>query len=95
MSTPLTDDEIREQAYRDVTRKMGWLADFTAYLLVNFSLVAVWMMTGRGYPWFAWGFGVWGAALVLHFVLVFVRKRPGGARLSDADEPQGPAGVER
>jgi hypothetical protein len=80
MAEPLTDSEIRERAYREVAAKFRWLAHLTVFLVGSATIVIAWVMAGRGYPWFAWVVGVWAAALVAHFVLVFFPRRRGESR---------------
>jgi|1186.fasta_scaffold382894_2 hypothetical protein len=58
----------RREAKRDLVSHLA------AYVVVNASLIGIWMMTG-GYFWPAWVIGLWGAGLLLNAWDVF-RKRP-------------------
>jgi len=37
-----------------------------SYLIVNAFLIAVWALTGAGYPWFLWVMAAWGVGLAFH-----------------------------
>jgi hypothetical protein len=73
--TPLTDDERRELAYKDLAAKMRWFGHLTVFLVGNATLVIAWILIGRGYPWFAWATGVWFVALLTHMYFAFFRKK--------------------
>ncbi len=36
------------------------------YALVNAGLVVIWLVTGRGYPWFIWPLFGWGIGVLAH-----------------------------
>jgi len=50
-------------ARRPARRPGGSLAVFVA---VNLVFIAIWALTGAGYPWFIWPLLGWGASFVLH-----------------------------
>ena len=72
----MTDDQIREQARKNVAAKKAWFMNFFMYLVVNAVLIIIWVVMGRGYPWFLWVLGGWGIAVVAHFISVFFGNRP-------------------
>jgi 2TM domain-containing protein len=58
------EGDLREQAIQRLRNKRELYADFLAYLMVNVSITAIWLMTGAGgFFWpailiFGWGIGV-------------------------------------
>ena len=67
----LTADLPRAPRRRDPQRaRSARTAEFRTYLSVMLLLVAIWALTGAGYPWFVWPALGWGIAFVL----------PGGSR---------------
>jgi hypothetical protein len=44
----------------------GWREHLHAYVAVNALLVAIWALSGFGYPWFVWPLLGWGIGLVSH-----------------------------
>ncbi|MFC1984572.1 2TM domain-containing protein [Chloroflexota bacterium] len=58
--------------------RLKWWRDFYGNLgtwaVVNTILVIVWVLSGRGYPWFLWPLCIWGAFALLHCVQVYVFK---------------------
>jgi hypothetical protein len=45
---------------------------FVTYLIVNAVLIVIWALSGRGYPWFLWPLGIWGAFVLGDFLRIFV-----------------------
>ena len=74
----MNEDEIREQARRNVAAKKAWFMNFSLYLVVNAMLIMIWAVGGRGYPWFLWVLGGWGIGVVAHFVSAFFGNRSTG-----------------
>ncbi len=68
----MTEQEILEEARARVKRKRDTLGHLMAYISVNAVLVIIWALSGRGYPWFLWPLGVWGAFVALNLVDVFI-----------------------
>lgn len=42
----------------------GWRAACGSWLGISLVLVVIWLLSGAGYPWFAWVVGPWGAVLL-------------------------------
>ncbi len=51
-----------------------------AYLAVNVLLVAIWALSGAGYPWFLWSLLGWGIALFMYAAPLLAAPRPRGTR---------------
>ena len=64
-----------ERARHRVQAKREFSSHIVAYVVVNLSLIGVWLFTGAGYFWPAWVIFAWGAGLVLHAWDVY-RRRP-------------------
>jgi hypothetical protein len=47
------------------------------YLVMNAGMVAIWVLTGRGYPWFMWPLLGWGIGILAHAVTLAIG--PGSA----------------
>jgi hypothetical protein len=50
---------------RPVVRRDAWAPEWSAFLRINLLLIAIWALTGAGYPWPLWVLGSWGIALLL------------------------------
>jgi hypothetical protein len=61
-----TEAELEAIAKRRVQARTGLVMNVVSYLVVNGGLFVVWLVTGRGYPWFVWPMVGWGIGLVLH-----------------------------
>ena len=60
---PVTDAELREQAFRSLKKKRDFRGHLVAYVLVNALLIAIWAVTGAGFFWpvfplLGWGIGL-------------------------------------
>ena len=60
---PRTDEELREQAIRQLKKKRDFRTHLFIYVLVNVLLVVIWAVTGAGFFWpvfviLGWGIGV-------------------------------------
>lgn len=67
---------LRErEAVRIARRQWFWL-DLLVWLAISVFLFFIWLLTGRGYPWFAIPAGAWGIVIVAHAAFAFVLKSP-------------------
>ncbi len=64
----------RQAARRRVQARRDFGSHLVAYVVINTSLVVIWMITGTGYFWPVWVIALWGVGLVMHAWDVFVRK---------------------
>ncbi|MFT4034376.1 MAG: 2TM domain-containing protein [Patulibacter sp.] len=48
----------------------GFRIHASVFLAVNLLLLATWLLTGGGYPWFVFPFLAWGIGLVAHYAAV-------------------------
>ena len=72
MAKKMSEDEIYKQATQKVREKKRFYRDLTTYLIVNAVLVVIWALSGRGYMWFLWPLGIWGAFVLGHGLRIFV-----------------------
>jgi hypothetical protein len=68
----MSEDEIYEQAGKKVKEKKRFYSGLVTYLIVNAVLVVIWALSGRGYPWFLWPLGIWGAFVIGDLIRTFV-----------------------
>ena len=72
MPKQMSEDEIYEQASQKVREKKRFYGGLVTYLIVNAVLIVIWALSGRGYPWFLWPLGIWGAFVLGDFLRIFV-----------------------
>ncbi len=68
-----TDEELREQALKQLKKKREFLANVFAYVIVNAFLVGIWAVTGAGYFWPIFPILGWGLGLFFHARDVYQR----------------------
>jgi hypothetical protein len=66
------ETELEEVARKRVQARAGLFVHLTMYLAVNTGLVLIWLITGRGYPWFVWPMLGWGIGIVGHLLALAV-----------------------
>jgi len=52
MDKQKTEDQLYEEASRRVKEKKRFYSGLVTYAVVNAVLVVIWVLSGRGYPWF-------------------------------------------
>jgi len=72
MAKEPSEEQIYEEASKKVREKKRFYRDLTTYLIVNAVLVVIWALSGRGYMWFLWPLGIWGAFVLGHGLRIFV-----------------------
>jgi len=72
MDKQKTEEQIYEEASKRVRAKRHFYSGLVTYAVVNAVLVIIWALSGRGYPWFLWPLGIWGAFVIGDFLRVFV-----------------------
>ena len=72
MPKQMSEDEIYEQASQKVRERKRFYGGLVTYLIVNAVLIVIWALSGRGYPWFLWPLGIWGAFVLGHGLRIFV-----------------------
>ena len=77
MTKQMSEDEIYKLATQKVRERKRFYRDLTTYLIVNAVLVVVWALSGRGYMWFLWPLGIWGAFVLGDFLRIFVFRNGG------------------
>lgn len=89
MPSETPEEELRRLATRRVERR-AFYVHFTLWAIVNLVLVGIWKGTGGGFPWFLFPLGIWGAFLLLHFLVIwiFAARRAARPLLSAAAEAE-------
>jgi hypothetical protein len=67
-----SEKDLRAVATKRVRAKRDFFAHLASYLIINGALVAVWALTGEGYPWFVWPLLGWGVGVAFHGVGLLV-----------------------
>jgi hypothetical protein len=71
------ENDLEEVAKKRVQTRMGFIIHLTMYLAMNVGFIAIWYLTGRGYPWFMWPAIGWGIGIIAHGAALLVG--PGSA----------------
>ena len=58
--------DLEELAKARVKARTDFIGHVTMYSVANAALFALWLATGRGYPWFVWPLLVWGIGVLGH-----------------------------
>ncbi len=75
LPAPLGEEELRVKAEKKVKSRMVLLRHAGVYLIMNLFFVAIWALSGAGYPWFLWAMTAWGLGLALHALSYFLGSR--------------------
>ena len=68
-----SDEELRDQAIKQLKKKREFAADVFAYVLVNAFLVGIWAVTGAGFFWPIFPILGWGLGIFFHAWDVYQR----------------------
>ena len=74
MPTEVSEEEIyrliekRAELIRKKLETRAFYRHFALYSVVNILLAIIWRVTGAGFPWFAFPFGIWGIFILFHFL---------------------------
>jgi hypothetical protein len=66
------DEELLKIARKRVQARVGFISHLLLYAAVNAGLVVIWALSERGYPWFVWPLVIWGAAVLVHAVTLWI-----------------------
>jgi hypothetical protein len=66
------EESLRTLARKRVQARVGFVVHFLMYAVVNAGLFFIWAYSGRGYPWFVWPLLCWGAAVLVHGVMLWI-----------------------
>ena len=72
MAKEPSEEQIYEEASKRVKEKKRFYNGLVTYLIVNAVLIVIWALSGRGYMWFLWPLGIWGAFVLGDFLRIFV-----------------------
>ncbi|MHB8464072.1 MAG: 2TM domain-containing protein [Acidimicrobiales bacterium] len=67
---------FREREAKMIRRRRVFILHLSVYATTNLFLFVVWLMTGRGYPWFIFPIFGWGIGLAAHFVVALMLPDP-------------------
>lgn len=67
---PPTEEELLSIAKKRVQARNGFIAHLMLFVVINAGLVVIWAFSGWGYPWFTWPLFMWGAAVLVHAVML-------------------------
>ena len=59
------DQQRRDEAKARVKQRRGLQKQVQAYVIVNLTLVVIWLLDGRGDFWPIWPIGGWGITLLI------------------------------
>lgn len=71
------DNEVEALATKRVQNRTSFVTHLAMYVVMNAGFVAIWFLTGRGYPWFVWPLLGWGIGILAHAITLVVG--PGSA----------------
>jgi hypothetical protein len=71
---PSTDQELREQAIKQLKKKRDFRTHLFIYVLVNAMLLVIWAVTGAGFFWPAFVIAGWGIGVAANAWDVYGRK---------------------
>jgi cobalamin biosynthesis protein CobD/CbiB len=77
MAKEPSEEQIYEEASKRVKEKKRFYGGLVTYLIVNTVLIVIWALSGRGYMWFLWPLGIWGAFVLGDFLRIFVFRNGG------------------
>ncbi|HEY5922231.1 MAG TPA: 2TM domain-containing protein [Kofleriaceae bacterium] len=66
------ENDLETVAKKRVQARMGFVVHALIYFVMNAGFVAIWMLTGSGYPWFVWPALGWGIGLLAHGVALLI-----------------------
>lgn len=76
----LSSEQLERLAHKYAGAKLGWFAHVVVYVLVNLLILAISQYGFGSRPWSAVPLLVWGVALALHGISVFLLGTGGGVR---------------
>ena len=71
------EDNLETVAKQRVQARMGFVIHAMIYAVMNGGFVVIWLLTGRGYPWFLWPLVGWGIGVLAHAATLVIG--PGSA----------------
>lgn len=77
---------FRERRARQTIRRRGLLIHAAVWAAVNVFLVVVWLVTGRGTPWFLYVVFGWGIGLVAHGAATYFVTDPDDVLLAEEED---------
>jgi len=70
----MSEEELRKEAEKIASEKVGWIVHFSSYVIVNFFMVIFWGVTSgwNSFPWFIFMTIGWGIGVAIHFFAVYI-----------------------
>lgn len=75
MEESTSDADVREQAEKRVKQKVRLLSSAGLWVVFSVFFFLIWLLTGRGYPWFWWPIAGLGFVLFVQVVGYFSGKK--------------------
>lgn len=75
MTKQMSEEQMYEEASRKVKEKKRFYSGLATYAVVNAVLVVIWVLSGRGYPWFLWPLGIWGVFVIGDALRIFAFRK--------------------
>jgi hypothetical protein len=66
------ENDLEDIAKKRVQARMAFVTHFAMYSVMNMGLLAIWYVTGAGYPWFMWPLLGWGIGILAHAISLVV-----------------------
>lgn len=67
---------LREREAVRIRRRQWFWLDLIVWAAISVFLFVIWLLTGRGFPWFVIPTGAWGILIVAHAAFAFVLRNP-------------------
>jgi len=67
---------LREREAMRIARRQWFWLDLVVWAAISVFLFVIWLLTGRGYPWFVIPAGAWGIVIVAHAAFAFLLRSP-------------------
>jgi hypothetical protein len=66
------ENELEEVAKKRVQARTGFIIHASMYVVMNAGMIAIWLLSGHGYPWFMWSALGWGIGLLAHAIALAI-----------------------
>lgn len=67
---------LREREALTIRRHQWFWLDLIVWAAISVFLFVIWLLAGRGFPWFVIPAGAWGIVIVAHAAFAFVLRNP-------------------
>ena len=67
---------LREREAVRIARRQWFLLDCIVWAAISVFLFGIWLLAGRGFPWFVIPVGAWGIVVAAHAAFAFILRSP-------------------